>query len=65
MGWDGMRFNTLQTLTAHLGLTLSAYTFIEVKRYRTKQIFYKYRRGLISGRIEPVSLLPNALPLAA
>lgn len=65
MGWEGMRFSTLQTLTAHLGLALSAYTLIEVQRYRTKQTFYKYRRGLISGRIKPLSLVPNGFPLAA
>lgn len=52
LGWEGFRFRTLETLDAFLGLTLSGYAVIEVARSEVKLSFYKFRAGLISGRLD-------------
>ena len=52
LGWEGLRFRTLETLDAFLGLTLSGYAVIEVARSEVKLSFYKFRDGLISGRLD-------------
>ncbi len=51
LGWEGFRFRTAETLEAFLGLTLSGYAVIEVARAECKLSFYKFRAGLISGRL--------------
>lgn len=53
----GFRFRTLETLDAFMGLTLSGYAVIEVARSVGKQSFYKYRAGLISGRLIPPNIV--------
>ena len=62
---DGMRFRTVQTLEAHLGLTLAGYAVIEVERSRLKQSFYKVRRGLVSGRVPVPSIVLDEVVLTA
>lgn len=52
LGWEGFRFRTLETLDAFLGLTLSGYAIIEAARSEVKLSFYKFRAGLISGRLD-------------
>lgn len=65
LGWEGMRFRTVQTLEAHVGLTLAGFAVIEVERSRLKQSFYKLRRGLVSGRVLPPVIVLNEEILAA
>ena len=52
LGWEGFRFRTLETLDTFIGLTLSGYAIIEVARSKVKLSFYKFRAGLISGRLD-------------
>jgi len=65
LGWRGLRFRSLQTLTAHLALTLCAYAVTELERLKLKQSFYKYRRGLISGRLQPPDIDLHGFKAAA
>ncbi len=65
LGWQGFRYRTEQTIGGHLGLGVIAYGLIEVARRENKQSFYRYRRGLISGRIDPPLDLLDLLPQAA
>ena len=59
LGCEG--FRRLETLDAFVGLTLSGYAVIEVARSIGKQSFYKYRAGLISGRLIPLDIVIDNL----
>lgn len=65
LGWQGMRYRTTTTLTAHLALTLAAYALIELQRSKLKQSFYKFRRTLISARFLPPTPFPHGCRAAA
>ena len=61
LGWEGFRFRCLETLDAFIGLTLSGYAVVEVARSEGTQSFYKYRAGLISGRLIPPDIVIDNL----
>ena len=65
LGWEGFRFRTIETLEAFMGLTLSGYAVIEVARAECKLSFYKFRAGLISGRLNvPDIVIDNSFATA-
>jgi putative transposase len=61
LGWEGFRFRTVGTLDAFMGLTLSGYAVIEVARAECKLSFYKFRAGLISGRLNVPDIVIDKL----